>query len=87
MELFQTTDGDGDRRLPDREFRRGEDLRRRDVEGLITRIDFVIASLFMTRFCTLPCSPDYIIPFGSGARGSIILSSGPSRYTFCAPGA
>jgi len=40
----------------------------------------------MTNFYMLPCSSDYIIPFGSGARGSIILSSGPSRCTFHSPG-
>jgi 5-methylcytosine-specific restriction endonuclease McrA len=39
----------------------------------------------MTAFCMLPCSPDYLFPFGSGARGAIIVSSGPSRYTFRAP--
>lgn len=39
----------------------------------------------MTRFYTLPCSPDYIIPFGLGARGWVILSSPPSRYTFRTP--
>ena len=39
----------------------------------------------MTNFCMLPYSPDYIIPFGLGARGWVIVSSPPSRYTFCAP--
>ena len=29
---------------------------------------------------------DYIIPFGSGARGWVILSSPPSLYTFRSPG-
>lgn len=34
-----------------------------------------------------PCSSDYIFPFGLGARGRVIVSSPPSRYTFCTPGA
>lgn len=39
----------------------------------------------MTRFCMLPCRPDYIFPFGLGFRGRVILSSPPSRYTFRSP--
>src|SRR5882672_9702314 len=46
----------------------------------------VIVSLFMTNFYMSPCSSDYIIPFGSGARGWIILSSPASRCTFHSPG-
>ncbi len=51
--------------------------------------DIVTADLFMACFCMSPCSPDYIIISYEmpGARGAIILSSGPSRYTFRNPGA
>ncbi len=41
--------------------------------------------LFISNFYMSPCSSDYIIPFGSGARGAIILSSGSSRCTFHSP--
>jgi hypothetical protein len=45
----------------------------------------VIVGLFMTDFYTSPCSSEHIITFVSGARGRIILSSPPARYTFRIP--
>lgn len=76
LQLLEPRDRDCNRRLPDRIFRRGKRLRRADVESLVS---CVIAERFMIRICMSPCSSDYIIPFGSGARGRIILSSPPSR--------
>ncbi len=61
-------------------------------DGAMFRFSYPLSVLLSARhlipaFCMSPCSSDYIftLPRVSGARGWVIVSSPPSRYTFHNP--